>query len=110
MMVKGESIFLRPFFFRRNGVCPIVGAHNVTYYPDKFADKEIEELKVFCRNKSNGCTWSDKLKFLSVIFFHLTNFHIVSFCKGVFVDYVSLYWMLDKNMAWILQQNSSSQG
>ena len=38
-------------------------------YPDKIADKEIAELKVFCPNKVNGCKWSEKLKFLQVSLF-----------------------------------------
>ena len=38
-------------------------------YPDRIADKEISELKIFCPNKVNGCTWIERLKFLQVSFF-----------------------------------------
>ena len=54
--------------FLRDGRCPISGDHNVTYYLDKFADREIGQLIVICRYKVNGCTWSDRLKFLEVSF------------------------------------------
>ena len=40
-----------------------------TAHPDKAADKEIADLKVFCPNKVNGCTWSERLKFLQVRLF-----------------------------------------
>ena len=34
---------------------------DTTYYPDRFADREIKELSVICENKKNGCSWSDEL-------------------------------------------------
>ena len=45
--------------------------HSAAYYLDKFADKEIRELKVFCQNKVKGCIWSDRLKFLEVSLFFI---------------------------------------
>ena len=53
---------------------PLKGAHNATYYPDKFADKEIGQFKVFCSNKSNGCAWTGRLKYLEVSCFWVINF------------------------------------
>ena len=49
-------------FFHSNEGCSVA-------HPDKAADKEIADLKVFCPNKVNGCTWSERLKFLQVSFF-----------------------------------------
>ena len=45
----------------RRGVCPLFGTHNTSFYPDKFAAREIRQLMVACENKENGCTWSDIL-------------------------------------------------
>lgn len=59
-------------------VLSLNGADNATYYPDKFADKEIGQFKVFCSNKSNGCTWTGRLKYLEVSCFWLINFFTVS--------------------------------
>ena len=53
----------------RNGLCPISEVYNATYYPDKFADREIGELKVYCVNRENGCLWSNSLKLLEVNLF-----------------------------------------
>ena len=78
--------------FLRDGRCPISGDLSVTYYPDKFADREIGQLIVICRNKVNGCTWSDRFKFLDVSFFWFRNFgngHArhgsISYVKNIFV-------------------------
>ena len=54
------------FSLFRNGMCPIVRKTNIVYFPDKFADKEIRELKVICPNKGNGCIWNASLKLLNV--------------------------------------------
>ena len=56
-------------FFFRDGVCPIFKSHDITYYPDRFADREIQELIVVCINKKNGCRWSGCLRDLKVCFF-----------------------------------------
>ena len=53
-------------FTYRNGLCPIYGTYNVTYYPDKFADMEIEKLVVVCINKGHGCAWRDRLRYNQV--------------------------------------------
>ena len=45
----------------RDGVCPLFGTHDTTFYPDKFADGKIRELTVICENKEHGCSWSDIL-------------------------------------------------
>ena len=58
MLRENKSVFI---FFHSNEE---YGAA----YPDKIADKEIAELKVFCPNKRNGCVWSERLKFLQVSF------------------------------------------
>lgn len=49
-----------------NGICPIFKTHDTTHYRDRFAEREIQELKVICPNKENGCTWSDRLRLLGV--------------------------------------------
>ena len=41
----------------------------IAAHPDKAADKEMADLKVFCPNKVNGCTWREKFKFLQVSLF-----------------------------------------
>ena len=69
---------LFPFF--RDGICPIVGKTNIAYFPDKFADKEIAELKVICPNKGNGCIWNASLKFLNVRH-NLDNFFVLDSIK-----------------------------
>lgn len=67
---RQRYVNLRPSIFPlRDGTCPIIGDHSATYYPDKSADREIQELKVYCVNKDSGCTWRDKLKLLEVDFF-----------------------------------------
>ena len=60
-------------------VSPIAGTRSAAY-PDKFADKEIGELRVFCRNKVKGCSWSDRFKLLEVSF--------SLFSKPLFQDYL----------------------
>ena len=60
---------LKSFFIEhshRNGTCPIFKTHDTTHYPDKFADREILELKAICVNKENGCNWSNSLRNLEV--------------------------------------------
>ena len=47
--------------FYRDGVCPIFGTHNTSFFTDKYADREIKDLIVICENKENGCAWSDRL-------------------------------------------------
>ena len=48
-------------FRYRDGICPLFGTHNTTFYADKFADRQIRQLVVACENKENGCTWTDTL-------------------------------------------------
>ena len=67
-------IYLYIYFFCRNGICPIFKTHSITCYPDKFADREIQALKVICINKKNGCEWSDCLRDLKVCFLLFTLF------------------------------------
>lgn len=38
-------------------------------FPDKATDNEIANLKVNCPNKTNGCLWSNQLKYLQVSLF-----------------------------------------
>ena len=59
MLWKNKAAFT--FFHSKEAYCQA--------NPDKAADKEIAELKVFCPNKLNGCTWSDRLKYLQVSLF-----------------------------------------
>ena len=47
--------------FYRDGICPIFGTHNTTFFTDKYADREIKDLIVICENNENGCAWSDIL-------------------------------------------------
>ena len=56
------------FIFYRNSANPNLKVYGTTYYPDRFADREIQQLKVICKNKSNGCEWSDCLQNLEVCF------------------------------------------
>ena len=69
-MVK--SFFIEHSY--RNGTCPIFKTHDTTHYPDKFADREILELKAICINKENGCNWSNSLRHLEVKILILTYF------------------------------------
>ena len=63
-----SDVYLWNYYFSlfRNGIWPTVGKTNIAYFPDKFADKEIAELKVICPNKGNGCIWNASLKLLNV--------------------------------------------
>ena len=45
----------------RDGICSLFGTHDTSFYPDKFAAREITQLTVTCDNKENGCSWSDVL-------------------------------------------------
>ena len=45
----------------RDGICPIFGTHNTSYFTDKYADREIKDLIVICENNENGCAWSGRL-------------------------------------------------
>ena len=45
----------------RDGICPLFGTHNTSFYPDKFAARQLRQLVVACENKENGCTWNDIL-------------------------------------------------
>ena len=67
--------------FYRNGKCPIFNTHDATHYPDKFADRQILELKTICINKENGCNWSNSLRNLKVwISCIQSNFLLVCLC------------------------------
>ena len=57
------------FIFYRNSASPNLKVYGTTYYPDRFVDREIQQLKVICKNKINGCEWSDCLQNLEVCFF-----------------------------------------
>lgn len=66
-MIAGcKFIIFITIYFYRDGVCPISGECNVTYFQDKFVDGVIQQLIVQCYNETNGCRWSDKLKLLEV--------------------------------------------
>ena len=56
-----DNSFDHPIISYRDGKCPIFGTHNTTFYPDKFADREIKDLTIICENKEDGCTWTDRL-------------------------------------------------
>lgn len=45
----------------RDLICPLFGTHDTSFYPDKFAAREITQLTVTCDNKENGCSWSHVL-------------------------------------------------
>ena len=60
--MKVHDILTLIYFGYRNGQCPLFGTHNPTFYPDKFADRQIRQLVVTCENKENGCAWSDTLE------------------------------------------------
>ena len=62
--------------FCSDGVCPIFKTYRPTYYPDKFAEREIQELKVICQHKKNGCEWSDSLRHLEVCFYISDSFFL----------------------------------
>ena len=67
--------------FYRNGKCPIFNTHDTNHYPDKFADRQILELKTICINKENGCNWSNSLRNLKVwISCIQSNFLLVCLC------------------------------
>ena len=68
------------YIFFRNGRCPIFNTHDTTYYPDRFADREIQELKVRCVKRKNGCEWSDCLRHLEVCFFLFKLFLFILLC------------------------------
>ena len=59
--MKVNDILTLICFGYRNGQCPLFGTHNPTFYPDKFADRQIRQLLVTCENNENGCTWTDTL-------------------------------------------------
>ena len=73
MISEHKSAFT---FFHSNGGCSVA-------HPDKAADKEIANLKVFCPNRVNGCTWSERLKFLQVSLF-LVCHSLVSLVSAMF--------------------------
>ena len=49
----------------RNSHCPNCCADSVKerkYFPDTNAERKIKSLRVCCRNKNNGCTWTGLLR------------------------------------------------
>ena len=42
------------------------GEYNTQCYPDKFSDREIQEMVVECEFKDNGCQWRHRIKDLDV--------------------------------------------
>jgi hypothetical protein len=47
-------------------------------FPDKFCERKIMELQIFCSNKHRGCNWTGPLKFFKVC----VNFYIK--IKGIY--------------------------
>ena len=80
-------------FMFRDGLCLLFGTHDTTFYPDKFADREIKQLTVICENKENGCTWSDILGNYEVFTKSLNNAF-----SYIFVELSELFWLTSKNL------------
>jgi len=53
--------YLKPSVIDNSG-CPCCKKENFTYIQDKRAEREIGNLKMYCRRKSEGCSWVGELR------------------------------------------------
>ena len=62
--------------------CPVCKETNLTTMPDKFFKRKVNELKVYCPNKSLGCKWVEELGSLNR---HLSQNSVEGECQFVTV-------------------------